>query len=441
MLPLLTTPLRFGIHVQRGDAFDLAVLAASLLIGAGYDAYAAIGNAPAHLAGNDLSCARCPALRGGERPDPEPPEEAPAGYGQSDGVHAWVVVLPTAREVRCCNCHSTMHLPGLAAPGRGVVRPPCRSWLAAHPAIQNVVINKTCVVNSACPGAAVWFGACVGAFCWMCHADRQSCCCVPPRQVSEVFGPGAHRRLCWCVPLCQVSEVLWSWSPQMAMLVCAPMPGQRGAGPGGHRRLCCCVPLCQVSEVLVLEPTDGCTGVCRPARSARCWSWSPQMAVLVCVAPPDQPGAGPGAHRWLCWCVSPRQVSKVLVLEPTDGCVPLCQVSEVLVLEPASGLRASAAAARHTRLEALWNHRGFWACLQLAEQRATANAGGGGALARLAFDLGDSAKWEALFLAPPPAQVTAFGCLGCTPPPRLRVMHCIRGVMNQSHYHGNGCSS
>ena len=90
-----------GARAQRGNAFDLAVLAASLLIGAGYDAYAAIGNAPAHLTGNDLSCMRCPALQDGEQPGLELPG-VPHGYGHSDGVHAWVIVLPTAREVRRC---------------------------------------------------------------------------------------------------------------------------------------------------------------------------------------------------------------------------------------------------------------------------------------------------------------------------------------------------
>ncbi|MCJ1360761.1 MAG: hypothetical protein MMC33_010770 [Icmadophila ericetorum] len=58
---------------------------------------------------------------------------------------------------------------------------------------------------------------------------------------------------------------------------------------------------------------------------------------------------------------------------------------------------ASAAAAPYTRLEALYNARNFWACLQVAQQHVKAGETHS-VMSRLAYDLADASKWEALFL-------------------------------------------
>ena len=92
---------------QRGDAFDMAQLLAALLLGAGYDAYVAVGSAPAHIAANDVSRTRCPALV------EDLGESKGASWEPSAGpqycTHAWVVVLPTQREVRTCAFPACMH--------------------------------------------------------------------------------------------------------------------------------------------------------------------------------------------------------------------------------------------------------------------------------------------------------------------------------------------
>ena len=72
--------------VQAGDSFDLATLACSLLAGAGYNAYVAVGYVPRQVALNDLSRTDCPWLEqhGLEAPayaelaplEPEPSAEA-----------------------------------------------------------------------------------------------------------------------------------------------------------------------------------------------------------------------------------------------------------------------------------------------------------------------------------------------------------------------------
>lgn len=47
---------------QRGDSFDLATLLCSLLLGAGFDAYVAVGYAPRALALRSLDHMDCPWL-------------------------------------------------------------------------------------------------------------------------------------------------------------------------------------------------------------------------------------------------------------------------------------------------------------------------------------------------------------------------------------------
>ena len=74
----------------------MAQLLAALLLGAGWNAYVAVGTAPAYVAANDVSRTRCPAL-----PDLADAESAPLEppAGPQYCVHAWIVVLPTQREV------------------------------------------------------------------------------------------------------------------------------------------------------------------------------------------------------------------------------------------------------------------------------------------------------------------------------------------------------
>jgi len=49
-------------RAQRGDAFDLATVLVSLLLGAGYDAYVVMGYAPLALTRDDQSAEPCPYL-------------------------------------------------------------------------------------------------------------------------------------------------------------------------------------------------------------------------------------------------------------------------------------------------------------------------------------------------------------------------------------------
>ncbi|KAK9811814.1 hypothetical protein WJX72_010643 [[Myrmecia] bisecta] len=51
------------INWQGGDSFDMANVLCSLLLGAGYDAYVAVGYAPLAITSNDQSQACCPALQ------------------------------------------------------------------------------------------------------------------------------------------------------------------------------------------------------------------------------------------------------------------------------------------------------------------------------------------------------------------------------------------
>eukprot|EP00884_Botryococcus_braunii_P015697 jgi/Botrbrau1/2810/Bobra.0125s0021.1 len=80
---------------QRGDSFDLANLLCSILLGAGFDAYVAVGYAPRALALNDLSQLECPWLAASEVPSgehvllqnvPPPLVQGPSDYNLKVGV-------------------------------------------------------------------------------------------------------------------------------------------------------------------------------------------------------------------------------------------------------------------------------------------------------------------------------------------------------------------
>lgn len=50
------------LNHQAGDCFDLSVVLASLLIGAGYHALVVVGYAPTEVTNNDQSATQCPVL-------------------------------------------------------------------------------------------------------------------------------------------------------------------------------------------------------------------------------------------------------------------------------------------------------------------------------------------------------------------------------------------
>ncbi|KAK9845856.1 hypothetical protein WJX81_004417 [Elliptochloris bilobata] len=69
------------------------------------------------------------------------------------------------------------------------------------------------------------------------------------------------------------------------------------------------------------------------------------------------------------------------------------EVGEAVMVEPATGRQHTLAAAPYDGVEALWNAHNFWACLQMPQPHSDARARPGD----LAFDLYDSAAWEALW--------------------------------------------
>jgi len=69
------------------------------------------------------------------------------------------------------------------------------------------------------------------------------------------------------------------------------------------------------------------------------------------------------------------------------------QVAEAFMVEPATGKPYALAAAPYDGVEAVWNARNFWACLQMPAPHSDARA----RPADLATDLGDTGAWEALW--------------------------------------------
>ena len=63
------------------------------------------------------------------------------------------------------------------------------------------------------------------------------------------------------------------------------------------------------------------------------------------------------------------------------------------MVEPATGRQFSLAAAPYDGVEAVWNARNFWACLQMPEPHSDSRA----RPADLACDLGSACAWEALW--------------------------------------------
>ena len=57
---------------QAGDSFDMAVVLASLLLGAGYNAFVVMGYAPHAVTANDQSATECPVLEVGGGGDHHP---------------------------------------------------------------------------------------------------------------------------------------------------------------------------------------------------------------------------------------------------------------------------------------------------------------------------------------------------------------------------------
>ena len=70
--------------LQRGDAFDLATVLASLLLGAGYNAFVAMGYAPLAIALNDQSADPCPYVSMDAQARPGPEQDVHAGPAAED---------------------------------------------------------------------------------------------------------------------------------------------------------------------------------------------------------------------------------------------------------------------------------------------------------------------------------------------------------------------
>ena len=63
------------------------------------------------------------------------------------------------------------------------------------------------------------------------------------------------------------------------------------------------------------------------------------------------------------------------------------------MVEPATGRQYALADAPYDGVEAVWNARNFWACLQMPQPHSDARA----RPAELACDLADAGAWEALW--------------------------------------------
>lgn len=63
------------------------------------------------------------------------------------------------------------------------------------------------------------------------------------------------------------------------------------------------------------------------------------------------------------------------------------------MVEPATGRQHALADAPYDGVEAVWNARNFWACLQMPQPHSDARA----RPADLSCDLADTAAWEALW--------------------------------------------
>ena len=70
--------------LQRGDAFDLATVLASLLLGAGYNAFVAMGYAPLAIALNDQSAEPCPYVSMDVQEGPGPEQDVHPGPAAED---------------------------------------------------------------------------------------------------------------------------------------------------------------------------------------------------------------------------------------------------------------------------------------------------------------------------------------------------------------------
>ncbi len=73
------------------------------------------------------------------------------------------------------------------------------------------------------------------------------------------------------------------------------------------------------------------------------------------------------------------------------------------MVEPATGKPYALAAAPYDGVEAVWNARNFWACLQMPAPHSDARA----RPADLVTELGDTGAWEALW-EEAPAPVRAY---------------------------------
>lgn len=108
--PVIVSPTQL-ISWGEGDALDTSVLLASLLIGAGFDAYVIVGIAPVYIRLKDQSRMKC-TLEERQRDDPTMPwdfevvinDDSSVKKDDDLGLHCWVLVKPGKRELAGGSC-------------------------------------------------------------------------------------------------------------------------------------------------------------------------------------------------------------------------------------------------------------------------------------------------------------------------------------------------
>eukprot|EP00956_Cyclotella_meneghiniana_P024642 scaffold49757_cov82-Cyclotella_meneghiniana.AAC.2 len=143
--PVIVTPtqtLKWGV----GDAFDISVLLASFLIGAGYDANVVIGSAPSYIRLKDMSEMTCSLTNRDTNTDPFKPWSVDVDIKDNcsrmneglTGLHYWLFVRPSSKR--------EMDMPCFVEPSTGIIYPLDKSpytetWCAFNE--RNFWINNT----------------------------------------------------------------------------------------------------------------------------------------------------------------------------------------------------------------------------------------------------------------------------------------------------------
>ena len=138
-----------------GDAFDMSILLASLLIGAGYDAYVMVGKAPSYIRLKDQSHMQC-SLTPKENNDNDLSKPWSVTVDVSDdcptskindglGLHFWVLVKPMKRDLeKACFVEAST---GMVYPLDGAV-PYSELWCAFND--KNYWVNPSTSASPTC---------------------------------------------------------------------------------------------------------------------------------------------------------------------------------------------------------------------------------------------------------------------------------------------------